>query len=175
MGRSVSFGPKHWILWATTLLLAVTSTAIAGVLAGTGTKTLFTGIISYSAAVAIITSVAFCWLVVTLVMIKRNLAALDESADSWPPLREIEDKSRPPYAEDIDAMRDGSSWVTSDASSYRESISNWSFSSHTHRASHHGPLHANPVAVSHSSILTKPSWFNPATALPRESTVPMTI
>ncbi|KIM91232.1 hypothetical protein PILCRDRAFT_169800 [Piloderma croceum F 1598] len=148
MGRSVSLGSKHWILWAPTLLLTISSTAFSGVLAGAGAKTLFSGIIGYSMAVAIITSVAFGWLVVTLVMIKRNLAALNESADSWPPV-EVENKAHPPFAEEIDAVRDGSSWITSDAGSYHESISNWSFSSHKHQASHHVSPRANPENASH--------------------------
>lgn len=157
MGRSVSLGSKHWILWAPTLLLTISSTAIAGVLAGAGAKTLFSGIIGYSIAVAIITSVAFGWLIVTLVMIKRNLAALNESADSWPPAIEVENKAHPPFAEEIDAMRDGSSWITSDAGSHHESISNWSFSSPKHEAS----PRADPAKASHQFMPSVTSCNDP--------------
>ncbi|KAG5220295.1 hypothetical protein IMY05_C4627000300 [Salix suchowensis] len=48
MGRSVSFGAKHWILWSPTVLLILTSTALVGVLAGAGMDTLFLGLLAYS-------------------------------------------------------------------------------------------------------------------------------
>jgi hypothetical protein len=173
LGRSVSLGTKHWILWAPTLLLAVTSTAVAGVLAGAGVSTFFAGLVAYSTAVAMITSAAFGWLIFTLVTIKRNLAALNEPADNWPPVREVEEKPRPSFAtEDIDAMRDGSSWYTSNPGSSRhDSISNWSFS--THSNSRQGSMRINPATASHPSIAAKSSfWFNSTTAFTRESTVP---
>ena len=166
MGRSVSLGSKHWILWAPTLLIAVTSTTVAGVLAGAGVGTFFSGIVYYSSVVGVITSIAFIWLITTLVMIKRNIASLNKSADSWPPVRE--DKPRASFAtEDINAMRDGSSWITSNASSCHDSVSDWSFSLHANRMSRSGSIHANPVtAVYPSKSSSKP---NPAT---RESNVP---
>lgn len=172
LGRSVSLGAKHWILWAPTLLLAVTSTAVAGVLAGAGVPTFFSGLLAYSTAVAMVTSAAFGWLILTLVAIKRNLAALNEPADNWPPVREVEEKPRPSFAtEDIDAIRDGSSWYTSNASSRHDSISNWSFS--THSNSRQGSMRINPATVSHPSIAAKSSfWFNSTTAFPRESPIP---
>lgn len=165
MGRSVSLGKLHWIIWAPTLLIGVTSTAVAGVLAGTGVTTFFTGLVGYSTGVAVVTSVSLAWLIITLVIIKRNLAALNEPADSWPPVREVEEKPRPSFAtEDIDAIRDGSSWVTSNASSRHDSISNWSFSTHTNHMSRPGSMRGNPALASHPSIPAKSSfWFNSST------------
>ena len=59
MGRSVSFGGKHWMLWAPTLVLVATSTAIAGVLAATSVHTFFIGLVAYSSTVAVFSSLAF--------------------------------------------------------------------------------------------------------------------
>ncbi|KAF8555341.1 hypothetical protein OG21DRAFT_1571035 [Imleria badia] len=54
----------------------------------------------------------------TLVVIKHNLAALNEPTDSWPPVKEVEEKPRPSFAtEDVDGLREGTSWLTSDAGS----------------------------------------------------------
>lgn len=172
IGRSVSLGAKHWIVWAPTLLLAITSTAVAGVLAGVGIPTFFVGFVGYSTAVAVVSSGAFIWLIATLVIIKRNLAALNEPSDNWPPVRQVEEKPRPSFAtEDIDALRDGgASWITSNASSRHDSISNWSFTTHSNHQSRPTSARAmNPAAMaSHpsipNSIPAKSSfWFNPGT------------
>jgi hypothetical protein len=54
----------------------------------------------------------------SVMIIRRNLDTLNEPADSWPPVKEVENKPRPSFAtEDIDALREGSSWLTSDAGS----------------------------------------------------------
>ncbi|KIJ69756.1 hypothetical protein HYDPIDRAFT_78117 [Hydnomerulius pinastri MD-312] len=174
MGRSVSFGVKHWMIWAPTLLLGVTSTALSSVLAGAGVPSLFAGLVAYSATTAVLSSAAFGGLVYTLVVIKRNLAALNEPADSWPPAREVEDKPRPSFAtEDIDGLREGSSWLTSDAGSSRyETASNWSFSTHQ---THHpqGSMRFNPVA-SQASLAPKSSyWFNPSSSTSDPSIPPV--
>ena len=166
MGRSVSLGVIHWTVWAPTFLLAITSTAFAGVLARVGVPTFFIGLFGYSTVVALISSGAFIWLIATLVMIKKNLAALNEPSDKWPPVRQVE-KPRPSFAtEDIDALRDGgSSWITSNASSLHDSISNWSFTTHSNHPSRPGSARAiYPVAASQLSIPAKSSfWFSPTT------------
>lgn len=154
---------------APTLLISVTSTTVAGALAEGSVDTFFPGTIIYSATVAIVTTIALSWLITTLVVIKRNLAALN---DSWPPVREVADKPRPSFAtEDVDAMRGGSSWVTSNASSHHESVSNWSFSTHPNPIINQSSPRGNPVA-SHPSIPAKSFWFNSATNLARQSAVP---
>lgn len=174
MGRSVSFGTKHWVLWAPTFVLAVTSTGVAGVLAGARTTTLFLGLITYSTTIAAFTSIAFVCLVGTLVVIKRNLAVANEDAEPWPPAKNVDEKPRPSFAsEDVEEMRDGASWITSNASSHRKSLSNWSFSTHhTTVPSHHG--HGRPQGPSHPSVPGKSSyWFGGSTtSIPPVPTLP---
>ncbi|KAF7332419.1 hypothetical protein MKEN_00123800 [Mycena kentingensis (nom. inval.)] len=156
LARSVSFGTRHWMLWTPTLVLVASSTGIAVVLAGAEVPSLFIGLISYTTSVAVLSSVAFCCVVGTLLAIKRNLAAMEE-AEPWPPIRQMEEKPRPSFAtEEVDAMRDGASWITSNASSRRNSASAWSFS--THAASTHGGR------IQGSSVPAKSSfWFSSST------------
>ncbi|TCD69999.1 hypothetical protein EIP91_005249 [Steccherinum ochraceum] len=176
LGRPVDFGGKHWMLWAPTLLLAATSTALAGVLAGTTVSSFFWGILAYTSTLAVLSTVAFGCLIGTLVIIKRNLSTLNEIREPWPPAKQVEDKPRPSFAtEDIDAMKDGSSWITSRASSRQDSISAFSFSTHHSRApSNASSRVAHPALASNPSIPAKSSfWFNPATPHNgRESPVP---
>lgn len=59
MGRFVSFGAKQWMIWAPTLLLSVTSTAVAAVLSGA----------------AVLSTAAFDRQVYTLISIRCNLSS----------------------------------------------------------------------------------------------------
>ncbi|KAI0751042.1 hypothetical protein C8Q80DRAFT_1307840 [Daedaleopsis nitida] len=179
MGRPVAFGGKHWMLWAPTLVLVATSTAIAGVLAATSVNSLFIGLVAYSTTMSVFSTVAFGCLVGTLVIIKRNLAVLDDIRDPWPPAKAaIEDKPRPNFAtEEVNALKDGMSWITSRASSRCESISAFSFS--THPTHSRAPSNASarmlphPATASHPSIAPKSSfWFNPATPFGSHESVP---
>ncbi|KAI1796144.1 hypothetical protein LXA43DRAFT_654974 [Ganoderma leucocontextum] len=184
MGRSVSFGSKHWMLWAPTLLLVATSTALAGVLAATSVHSFFLGLVAYSTTTALLSTAAFGCLVGTLVIIKKNLAALDDIRDPWPPAKEgtIEEHRRQSFAtEEINVLRDGSSWITSRASSRCESVSAFSFSTHhTHARSHSransnasGRMLPHPATASHPSIPAKSSfWFNPATPFIGQENIP---
>ncbi|TFK63554.1 hypothetical protein BDN72DRAFT_775753 [Pluteus cervinus] len=164
MGRPISFGAKHWMIWSPTLLLVLVSTTFAGVISGAGLNTLFIGITAYASSVAVLSSVAFICLVATLVNIKRNLEALNDQHDPWPPAKDgEEEKPRPSFAtEEVDAIRDGASWITSNhsaSSSRRNSASAWSFS--THHTSHHGQ--GRPQGNHHGSVPAKsPHWFNPS-------------
>lgn len=148
------------MLWAPTALIIATSTTIAGLLSGTGVHSLFYGVTAYTVGIAVLSSVAFACLIRTLFVIKRNLTATDEPNDQWPPVREVEEKPRPSFAtEDIDAIRDGASWITSDAGSKRYSASAWSFS--THHTTH---SHGRPQTTNHPSVPGKSSfWFGSAT------------
>ena len=140
-----------------TLVLVFTSTTVAGLLSGTGIDTLFYGLMSYSATIAVMSTMAFGCLIRTLFVIKKNLSPVN-SSNEWPPVRQIEEKPRPSFAtEDIDAIRDGASWITSNASSRPNSISAWSFSTHhTAATSHHG----RPQTGMHPSVPAKSSfWF----------------
>jgi len=163
MGRSIVFGKTHWMLWSPVVLLALTSTALAGVMSGAGVDSLFPGLAAYSGSVALLTTAAFAGLFATLYAIKKNLAALNEDQEPWPPVREMEDKPRPSFAtEEIDAIRDGASWITSVPGSRRNSASAWSFSTH-HTAvasSHHGHSYGRPQNAHSGSVPAKSSfWF----------------
>ncbi|KAJ6515445.1 hypothetical protein C8R45DRAFT_209332 [Mycena sanguinolenta] len=161
MGRSVSYGKKHWMLWAPTLVLVASSTGIAVVLSGAEVPSLFIGLISYTTTIAVMSSIAFCCLVGTLLAIKRNLAAVEEESEPWPAVRQMEQQPRPSFTtEEIDAIRDGASWITSNASnasSRHNSISAWSFSTHA-------PSHGGRPQGSHPSVPAKSSfWFSSST------------
>ncbi|ESK95118.1 hypothetical protein Moror_13850 [Moniliophthora roreri MCA 2997] len=163
LGRSVSFGAKHWMIWGPTVVFVVTSTTLAGVLTAVDMTSLFIGLMSYSTFIGVCSSVAFGCLIGTLLNIKRNLTAVDEDFGTWPPATQVEEKPRPSFTtEEIDMMRDGASWITSDAGSRRNSVSAWSFSTHhTQTQSNHG--HGRPQNASHPSILGKSSyWFGAA-------------
>jgi len=68
---------------------------------------------------------------VTFVAIHHNLAALNEPTDTWPTVKEVNNKPRQSFTmEDIDDLREGSSWLTSDATSHHEVAFKWSFSTH---------------------------------------------
>lgn len=162
MANSVSFGAKHWMLWGPTALLVITSTAVAGILSGSGVNTLFFGMTAYTATIAALSSIAFGYLVKTLFSIKKNLAIINDSNDAWPPMSE--EMPRPSFAtEDIDAIRDGASWITSNPGSRRNSASAWSFSTHhTMTTSQH---HGRPQTATHPSVPAKSSfWFSSTTA-----------
>ncbi|KAF8165605.1 hypothetical protein B0H34DRAFT_762895 [Crassisporium funariophilum] len=170
MAHSVSFGAKHWMLWTPTALLVFTSTIIAGILSGTGVDTLFYGLSVYSMTLAVTSTIAFGCLIRTLFVIKKNLGTVNEASDPWPPVRQLEDKARPSFAtEEIDAIRDGASWITSDAGSRRNSVSQWSFSTHHTVTTHHGQ--GRPQSGLHPSIPAKSSfWFGSTT--PNDIEVP---
>ncbi|KAF7294363.1 hypothetical protein HMN09_01165600 [Mycena chlorophos] len=153
LGRSVSFGAKNWMLATPTFVLIASSTGIAVVLSGAGVPSLFMGLAAYTTVIAVVSSIAFACVVGTLLAIKRNLAAINEESEPWPPVRQIEDKPRPSFAtEEIDALRDGASWITSSVGSRRNSASAWSFSTHA------------PSTVPKSSVPAKSSfWFRSST------------
>jgi len=172
LARSVSFGRKHWMIWGPLGVLVVTSTAMAGIIAAAGMTTLFAGLAAYSAAVAALSSVALLCLIGTLLNIKRNLGSLNEDASSWPPASQMEEKPRPSFTtEEVDALRDGASWITSNASSRsrRDSVSAWSFSTHrTVTTSHHGkPQNTHPSVPAKSSF-----WFGSSPAVDNIPPVP---
>ncbi|KAJ7639318.1 hypothetical protein FB45DRAFT_828169 [Roridomyces roridus] len=159
LGRSVTFGVKQWMLWAPTLMLVATSTGIAVVMPGASVPSLFIGIASYTTTIGVLTSIAFCCLIGTLFAIKRNLAVVEES-EPWPPAKQIEQGPRPSFAtEEVDGLRDGASWITSNASnvsSRPESVSAWSFS--THGPSMHGGRPQGGSVPAKSSF-----WFSGST------------
>ncbi|KAJ3785201.1 hypothetical protein GGU10DRAFT_8349 [Lentinula aff. detonsa] len=165
LGRSVSFGQKHWMVWGPSSVLILTSTGVAGILSAAGLDSLFIGLAAYSSSLAILSSAAFISLAVTLLVIRRNLSSsMNGDSDPWSPMRQVEEKPRPSFAtEEIDALRDGASWITSNASTRRDSVSAWSFSTHhTVTTSRHS---GRPQTASHPSIPAKSSyWFGTSTS-----------
>ncbi|KAF6762004.1 hypothetical protein DFP72DRAFT_1164870 [Ephemerocybe angulata] len=164
MGRSIVFGKTHWMLWAPVVLLGVTSTALAGVMSGAGVYSLFQGLAAYNGALALLTTAMLTGLFVTLYAIKRNLASLNaEEQRPWPPVQEAEEKGRPSFGtEEIDAIKDGASWITSNPGSRRNSGSAWSFS--THHTAVASSMHSGRPQKTHSGSGPAKSsyWFSPA-------------
>jgi hypothetical protein len=177
MGRPVSFGAKHWILAVPTGLLVFASTGVAGTLAGADTTTFFLGMVSYSAALAVFSSVAFGCLIGTLLLIRRNLARLDAASEPWPPAAPlVEEKNRPAFAnEDIEHLKDGASWITSVAGSRRESlVSAFSYTTrHTRQASLTSSLR-HQLAENSSRQIKPSAWFPSATPPPPVPPLPAT-
>ena len=146
----------------------------AGVLAGADFPSFFIGMIAYSSSLTFIGVAVLVALVGTLVTIRRNLTSTAELDDSWPPMRQV-DQGRPSFAqEDIDGLKEGSSWITSDGGScHGGSVSAFSFSTHqTHvrRSSnsssnfHHGS--APPKSTFWSSS-EAPGRISPVPPVPR--------
>lgn len=106
--------------------------------------------ITYSSSLTLLGVAVFLALVGTLVNIRRNLTSTAELDDSWPPMREVGEKRHSFAQEDVDGLKEGSSWITSDAGScHGGSVSAFSFSTHhTHARKssnnssnfHHGPV-----------------------------------
>ncbi|KAI5124737.1 hypothetical protein M0805_005372 [Coniferiporia weirii] len=135
LGKPASFGYKQWVIWVPTLLITTVSASVAGVLTDVGVKGLFIGVVSFSVVVAVLSTTALVYIAATLLAIRRNLPAPSRHVKSW--RRAMEEKShRHTLAKEaIEALKDGSSWITSDAGSHRNSISAFSFSTvHSTRA-----------------------------------------
>lgn len=162
LGRPISFGRKHWVLWAPSLVFVTTSTAMTGIFSSIGVRSLFLGLIAYSSTITAITLTSFTFLLTTLFVIKHNLNAINEEMNSWPPVRETLEKPRPSFAtEDIDGLRETGSWISSNSSTSSRhcSISAWSFS--TQNSAHPSSnSHGRPHAGGHHSVPAKSAyWF----------------
>ncbi|KAF8592665.1 hypothetical protein K439DRAFT_1625998 [Ramaria rubella] len=165
LGRSVSFGPKHCLIWAPTLIFVATGTGVGAVLAGIGMNTLWGGLVAFSTTIAVLTTVSMGCLIGTLLLIRHNInmvAQAELEDKEWPPVKEkVTHQSI--ATEDIEALKDGSSWITShrsSASSRQNSISAFSFST----AHHSARGDTIPITGSAPSVLPKSSyWFGTAT------------
>jgi len=186
LARPVDFGKSHWLIWGPVLLLIVSSTTVAGkslclfffvsmsltpcvgVLAGVNLPSFFIGIIAYSSTLTILGIAVLAGLVGTLATIRRNLTSTAECDDSWPPMRQVDGKPNSFAQEDVDALKDGSSWITSDAGScHGGSVSAFSFSTHTPKSSN--------SSSHHGSVIPNPSfWFNSETPgrIPSDPPIP---
>ena len=173
LGQSVSFGAKHWMIAAPILIITCISTSVAVVLSGAYVPSLIIGLVTFSPIIAVLTTVAFICIQWTVIRIKRNLAALDDQNNPWPPMKQMEDKPRPSFAtEDVDVLRDGASWITSEAGSRRNSFSAWSFSTH-HTAVQNGSIRNYPGSTAHASVPPRSSfWFRALSSASHEQEVP---
>jgi hypothetical protein len=123
--RSVSFGYAHWFLWVPLALLASVSTIAAVLVAHHTTTTttsrrrLLIGYVAYSSTIAILNTVMFGSLVGSLITIRRSLANFNQITvrESKSPRWTVEKPQVSLATQDIDAVREGSSWITSPASS----------------------------------------------------------
>jgi len=118
--RSVSFGCVHWFLWVPLALLASVSTIVVVFLVGASRQRFLVGYIAYSSTIAVLNTAMFGTLVGSLIVIKRSLAHFNQVTASKvsKSFRETVEKPQVSLAaEDIDAVREGSSWITSPASS----------------------------------------------------------
>jgi len=158
--RSVSFGLVHWFLWVPLALLASVSTIVVVLLVGdtmttTSRQRFLVGYVVYSSTIAVLNTVMFGTLVGSLIVIKRSLAhsnqvtAIKESKSFG---ETVEKPQVSLAAGDIDAVREGSSWITSPASSRR------------HRS---GSLYSHSTTRTGATrSLVAPPEREPATTLP---------
>lgn len=125
--------------------------------------------ISYSSSLTFLAVIVFAGLVGTLVAIRRNLTSTTELDDSWPPMRQVGEKHHTFAQEDIDALKEGSSWITSDAGScHGGSVSAFSLSTHQT----HARKSSNSSSNLHGSIPSKSPFWSTSEAPGRISTVP---
>ena len=164
LGRSVSFGPKHCLLWAPTLVF-VTGAGVGAVRSQVDVNTVWRGLVVYCTSIAVLTYASLGCVVATLLIVRHNvkMAAQTEVDDKeWPSIKGKLAR-RSIASDDIEALKEGSSWITShrsSAGSQRNSISAFSFST-----THHSTQDTTaPVTGSAPSILPNSSyWFGTAT------------
>ena len=175
--RSVSFGRAHWLLWVPFVLLASVSTIAAVLFAHHTTTTsrrrFLIGYVAYSSTIAILNTVMFGSLVGSLINIRRSLAnsyQVTVSKESKSP-RQIFEKPQVSLAtQDIDAVREGSSWITSPASSHRrrdKSISPYSHSTTRTRATQSIPASSEREQAATAPFPFWPSQGTRSSASPR--------
>ncbi|KAF9514142.1 hypothetical protein BS47DRAFT_1392719 [Hydnum rufescens UP504] len=157
LGKTLTFGKKDFFLWAPSTALIILSTACASGFSAVGIDSFFVGAMAYTAVVAISATTAFACLLLSLFNIQKHLAATSLARDVWPPMVE-KTRARGSFTtEDIDALRDGSSWLTSERSMRTQSTSQFSFSTHSSAAA---PSSVNPYS---NSIPAKSGfWFGAA-------------
>ena len=176
--KSVSFGRVHWFLWVPLTLLASVSTIAVVLLVGdtkttTSWKRFLVGYIAYSSTIAVLNTAMFGTLVGSLIVIKRSLAHFNQVTASKESksrsFRETVEKPQVSLAvEDIDAIREGSSWITSPASSRRHRSGSL-YSHSTTRTPASRSLAASPERERATTLPfpTRPSPGTHSSTLPR--------
>ncbi|KAF8341527.1 uncharacterized protein EI90DRAFT_3150614 [Cantharellus anzutake] len=157
-GKTPTFGMNDFYVWGPTVSLVIISTACACGLSTAHTGSFFYGTLVYSSVVAVASTLAFGLLLYYLLRIRKHLAAAALEREEWPPM--TQKKRIGSFAtEDIDALKDGSSWLTSVRSERTHSTSAFSFSTTVSSAAAPSSS-ANPYS---NSIPAKSSfWFGPA-------------
>ena len=121
--KSVSFGYAHSYLWVPVLFIASVSTVVAGLIADRIPGSFLIGYIVYSSTTAILNTFIFGSLVGGLIVIKRSLAnfELEQARKESIPVGETPaDSEKPPQPTlDIEAIREGSLWISSMGGSHR--------------------------------------------------------
>ena len=141
-----------------------------GVLAGADFPSLFIGMVAYSSSLTFLGVAVFIGLVGTLVAIRRNLTSTTELDDSWPPMRQVDEKRHSFAQEDVEGLKEGSSWITSDAGScHGGSVSAFSFSTHQTHARKTSNSSSN---FHHGSVPPKSTFWSNTEATGRISPVP---
>src|SRR5258708_6682372 len=120
-------GMKDFCVWGPTAPLIILSTACAYGFSAVGIDSFFYGTLAYAGFVAVASTSAFGLLLYYLMQIRRHLAAAALEREEWPPV--TRKKRVGSFAtEDIVALKDRSSWLTSVRSERTHSISTFSFS-----------------------------------------------
>ncbi|KAF8607515.1 hypothetical protein BDV93DRAFT_552356 [Ceratobasidium sp. AG-I] len=174
MGRSATFGKVDYLLWAPTTVFIVVSTVIAGILVHFDVLPLMPGIATYVTVLAIGSTMSFGFLFAPWLAIRRHFDTPGANYGSWPPPGKTQQRGTF-STEDIDALKDGSSWFTSIYGSRGETMSSFSFL--TTRTGTSSPRPIQEVLSSGSALLNKsPYWASPATSekmtLARDPNVP---
>ena len=154
-------GPKDFHVWAPSATLVLVSTVCAaGFSATKHLDSFYYGAIVYTSAVAIFSTGCFGGFLASLLSLRRNLSAhvTAQEEEEWPPLKSKMYKPRQAASfatEDVEGLKDGSSWLTSIRSERTHSTSGFSFSSAEESVA--APSSANPYS---SSIPAKSTfWF----------------
>jgi hypothetical protein len=129
--RSVSFGRAHWLLWVPFVLLASVSTIAAVLFAHHTTTTsrrrFLIGYVAYSSTIAILNTLMFGSLVGSLITMRRSLVNSNQVTVS----KESKSPRQIVATQDIDAVREGGSWITSPPSSHGHCDKSTSHCSHS--------------------------------------------
>ena len=162
-------GSNDFHVWAPTATLVLVSTVCA---AGFSTTkrldSFYYGAIVYTGIVAIVSTGCFGGFLASLLTIRRNLTAhiAAQEEEEWPPLKSQSKMYKPRQGasfatEDVEALRDGSSWLTSIRSERTHSTSAFSLSSADESVA--APSSVNPYSSSTPAKST--FWFGiPSTA-----------
>ena len=128
--KSVSFGYAHSYLWVPVLFITSVSTVAAGLIADKIPGSFLITYIVYSSTTAILNTVVFGSLVGGLIVIKRSLAnfELEQARKQSEPVSETPAEGPPQLTLNMEAIREGSLWITSTGSSHRRDEPNYPYS-----------------------------------------------